>query len=93
MNEVIESIEQMKKGKSAGHDKITPEMLKNVGPRGSQLIKEIFNTGRVPEEWKIGIILPILKTGDKRQKHPRSHIYYKAAYRKKTLKNHGLSKS
>ena len=39
----------MKKGKSAGHDKITPEMLKNVGPRGSQLIKEIFNRA-----WKQG---------------------------------------
>ncbi|XP_063907441.1 uncharacterized protein LOC135125712 [Zophobas morio] len=31
---MIESIAQIKKGKSADHDKITPEMLKNLDPRG-----------------------------------------------------------
>ncbi|KAK9703859.1 hypothetical protein QE152_g29048 [Popillia japonica] len=57
--EAIQVIRQTKKGESAGHDKLTPEKLKNLGAKGIELLTAIFNkaltNGRVPDDWKIGI--------------------------------------
>lgn len=70
IEEVIEAIKLIKKGKSAGHDKITPEMAKSLGKNGIEVLTTIYNKcweeGKVPEDWKIGIILPIFKKGDSR---------------------------
>lgn len=71
IEEVITAVNYLKKGKAAGHDKINAEMLKNLGRRGIELLTKIFNkawdTAKVPEDWKIGIILPIFKKGDSRE--------------------------
>lgn len=71
LTEVMEAVKMLKKGKAAGHDHITGEMLKNMGRRGLELLTEICNKaweeGKVPQEWRIGIIVPIFKKGDKRE--------------------------
>lgn len=55
----------MKKCKSEGCDKITPEMVKYLANLSSELLTNIFNkycnTGKVPEDWKIGLIIPTFK--------------------------------
>ncbi|XP_031358768.1 uncharacterized protein LOC116182371 [Photinus pyralis] len=70
MEELRKTIKYIKKGKSAGHDKINAEMLKNLGARGTEMLTKIFNkawtTGKVPEDWKLGIIIPLFKKGDSR---------------------------
>lgn len=63
--EVVEAIKTIKRGKSAGHDKVTPDMLENVGFLGVELLRDICNkawmTGVVPEDWKTGIIYQYLR--------------------------------
>lgn len=66
-----EAIRKLKKGKSAGHDNITGEMLQNLGEKGIRVLTKICNKawseGKIPRDWEIGIILPIFKKGDKRE--------------------------
>ena len=61
----------MKNGKAPGVDKITTEMVKNMGRVGKEELRKLLNTvwqeGRVPEEWEVAMIVPIYKTGDKGQ--------------------------
>lgn len=69
--EVINAIKIAKRGKSAGHDKINAEMLKLLGEHGIQaltvLLNKTWDTGVIPNDWKIGIIIPIYKNkGDSR---------------------------
>ena len=55
----------MKNGKASGPDGITPELLKAAeGPVSEALGKlfaRVWSIGRVPAEWKEGIIVPLYK--------------------------------
>lgn len=66
--EITDALKKLKLGKSAGHDKLTPEMLKYMGKDGEELLRDIINqawkSGEVPADWKIAIIVPIHKKGD-----------------------------
>lgn len=65
------SIRRLKRGKAAGHDGITAEMLKSMGERGQELLAKICNLAwkeaKIPEDWKVGVVVPIFKKGDKRE--------------------------
>ena len=64
-DEVIANIKALKNNKSAGDDYIINEFLKNCPQDFVELIVKLFNlilrTGHVPEEWSIGLIVPIFK--------------------------------
>lgn len=66
--ELIEALSELKNGKAPGNDKITGEMMKNMGEKGVQMLLDIFNRvwqeEIIPEDWKIGLIVPIFKKGD-----------------------------
>lgn len=70
IEEIEESIKKLKRGKSAGHDRISPEMIINLGKYGKELLLKIFNEAWekaiVPDDWKIGVLIPIHKKGDTR---------------------------
>lgn len=69
--EVEEAVRQLKRGKAAGHDRITPEMLKGLGKIGMEILTDLYNKiwheEKIPEDWEVGIILPIHKKGDNRE--------------------------
>lgn len=66
--EVVDIVKSLKYGKAPGHDKITTEMIKQLGNNGIEMLRELFNkawhSGEVPDDWKRGIIIPIHKKGD-----------------------------
>ena len=68
---MIEVFSNMKNGKAPGLDNRTVELIKNGGPellqRICELLLQIWEQERVPEEWEIGIIRPIFKKGDRRE--------------------------
>lgn len=70
INEIKEAVKKIKLGKSAGHDKITPEMIKYSGEEGYNILQLVYNkiwqTGKVPKDWELGVVIPIYKKGDKR---------------------------
>jgi len=55
------------KSKIPGPDETLNCFLQNLGPTAKNHILNLYNTiwrtGRIPEEWKKGIIIPILKPG------------------------------
>lgn len=71
IEEVKEAMAKIKIGKAAGHDRISPEMIKNIGERSIEVLTKLFNKiwteERIPQDWEIGIILPIFKKGDYRE--------------------------
>ncbi|XP_072395090.1 uncharacterized protein [Diabrotica undecimpunctata] len=60
-----EIIQKLKKGKAAGFDKITAEMLKKMGDRGIELLTKVCNRAwsqcQIPKDWEVRVILPIFK--------------------------------
>lgn len=68
--EVQNAIDLLKRGKAAGHDGITSEMLKNLGAKSIEKLTLLFNKmyteKRIPKKWELGIILPLHKKGDNR---------------------------
>uniref|UniRef100_A0A1Y1JWU5 Reverse transcriptase domain-containing protein n=1 Tax=Photinus pyralis TaxID=7054 RepID=A0A1Y1JWU5_PHOPY len=68
--EINEAIKSLKNGKAPGYDKITTEMLKNLDDRGTEmfwkLCNKIWDEEQIPEDWKIGLIVPIFKKGNAR---------------------------
>uniref|UniRef100_A0A1Y1MCV0 Reverse transcriptase domain-containing protein n=1 Tax=Photinus pyralis TaxID=7054 RepID=A0A1Y1MCV0_PHOPY len=68
LNEMMEAIRKIKLGKAPGHDKITGDMLKNLGVKGRQMLLDIFNKAfneeTVPTDWDEGLVVPIFKKGD-----------------------------
>ena len=71
VDEVIAAVKSLKKGKTPGHDRITGDMLKNMGTKGIEMLTTILNQAwkeaKIPADWKVGIIVPIFKKGDKRE--------------------------
>lgn len=69
MEELINVIKKLKNGKTPGNDKITTEMIKNLGETGREILLQIINKAwkneKIPEEWGIALIKPIHKKGDK----------------------------
>ena len=67
---MINVTHNMKKGKTLGIDNITVELIKNGGSdlleRIFDLLMQIWDQERMPEEWEIGVICPIFKKGDRR---------------------------
>ena len=65
LGEVLSNIKALKNNKSAGADYIINEFLKNCPLDFVELLVKLFNlilrTGHVPEEWSIGLIVPIFK--------------------------------
>lgn len=66
--ELTDAIKQLKTGKAPGRDKITTEMVKNMGEEGTVLLLKICNKvwkeEQVPKDWEMGLIIPIHKKGD-----------------------------
>uniref|UniRef100_A0A3F2YVY1 Reverse transcriptase domain-containing protein n=1 Tax=Anopheles dirus TaxID=7168 RepID=A0A3F2YVY1_9DIPT len=69
LDEVSSAIKQLKCNKSAGSDGLDAELFKMGPVRLSvvmhQLIVKIWEQEELPEEWKLGIIHPVYKKGDK----------------------------
>ena len=63
--EVTRAIRRLKNGKAAGPDCITPELLKFAEKPVSTALYKLFNivwaSGKVPAEWKEGIIVSLYK--------------------------------
>ena len=68
LEELNTAISNLKRKKSPGQDLITNEMLKYCGNDLKDIILTIFNkilcTGEYPEQWAVGLISSIFKSGD-----------------------------
>ena len=67
IDEVIKRIKCLKNGKACGADFIRNEMLKSC-PRGlieifTRLFNVVLQNGVIPEDWCLGIIMPLHKSG------------------------------
>lgn len=66
--DATEAIKQLNREKAAVHDKLTTEMLQNVGYANTKILTKTFNmafdNSKVPDNWKIGIVIPIHKKCD-----------------------------
>jgi hypothetical protein len=70
VEEIEKAIKKLKNGKASGIDKLYNEYIKNSVPFLStlycKLFNKVLNDGIVPEDWLVGLILPIYKgKGDK----------------------------
>jgi len=69
IEDVKKTIRNLKTNKAAGTDGIRPELIKYVGNklqnRMYELVRQIWEEERIPEEWKETIIVPIHKIGDR----------------------------
>ena len=70
IEEINDSIEQLKNNKATGDDGIQAELLKHTTNELRQnlckLIQKIWEEEVIPTDWKIGIICPLHKKGDQR---------------------------
>lgn len=66
--EIEEIVKTLRNGKAAGKDNIGNELIKYGGEqlitKIHKLIKEIWEKEAIPEEWEIGQIIPIHKSGE-----------------------------
>ena len=69
LEETIKAIKNLKNNKSPGKDSILAECIKNGGiilfEAIDQLIITIWREENIPDDWKVSIIIPIHKKGDK----------------------------
>ena len=69
-NEVINIVNILKSSNSVGYDQIFTNLIKNVISEISTPLSNIIhlslNTGKVPDQLKIGKIIPIYKSNDKK---------------------------
>ena len=65
---MVTALYKMKGGKAGGKTGILPEMVKSCGGLLLEYMMDLFQTvwmeGRVPEEWRDVILIPIPKKGD-----------------------------
>ena len=70
ISEIRSIVNNLKNGKAAGVDDIRAEMIKNSGEMGIWWLYDIIDlaweTGKVPDDWTKGVIVPIYKKGDKK---------------------------
>ena len=63
--EVEEALKTMKNGKATGPDEIPAEIWKYLGQDGVIVLYKLFNAilrcGRIPEAWRMSILIPIYK--------------------------------
>ena len=75
-NEMNDILKNLRDRKSPGPDKVSNEMLKNLGNKAKQKLLDIFNQswklGSVPQSWKDANMLPIHKKG-KNKKDAKSY--------------------
>ena len=68
MREEVELAKILKVGKSPGCDLVTAKIIKASGEQGidvyHHLCKKIWHQGKLPQEWKRSISIPIPKKGD-----------------------------
>ncbi|XP_052895574.1 uncharacterized protein LOC128302755 [Anopheles moucheti] len=69
LDEVISAVKQLKCNKSAGSDGLVAELFK-MGPERlavvmHRLILRIWDQEELPDEWKLGVIHPVYKKGDR----------------------------
>ena len=67
LEEAKQTLKKLKFEKSAGIDKVIAELLKSLNDRALiviiKVLNKIFESGEFPEEWAMGIIVPIFKGG------------------------------
>ena len=67
--EVEYHIQRIKNNKASGEDNIAAELIKYGGKElldaMCKLIRTIWETEKMPESWKLGIVCPIYKNGGK----------------------------
>lgn len=67
--EIVDAVKSLKNEKSSAYDNIINEMLSadvsTLKPVLNVLFNSIFDSGYYPSIWKLGIIVPIFKKGDK----------------------------
>ena len=70
--ELEDALKALKDKKSPGPDKITNEMLKNMGPKAKSKLIGLYNNswkeGIVPQKWREAVMVPIYKKGKERSK-------------------------
>src|ERR1700712_4725312 len=68
MEELEEAIGNIKTGKAKGLDEIDPEMIYYLGHEGKKwllnILRMIWSTGKLPNDWEQNMIIPIYKKGD-----------------------------
>ena len=67
--EVFDILCHLKKGKAAGIDEITPDLLclsaSRIAESLSALFNKSFDSSKFPSQWKKALVVPIFKKGDK----------------------------
>lgn len=67
--EIARQIRRLKNNKASGEDGIVAEHIKSAGPNTvkeiTQLIKHVWQTEKIPDDWKIALIHPLHKKGDR----------------------------
>ena len=67
--EVFDILSHLKKGKAPGIDDITPDLLrlcaKGIAESLSALFNKSFASSTFPTQWKMALVVPIFKKGDK----------------------------
>ena len=68
--ELIEAVIKLKNGKAGGESRILPEMVKVACCEEEfvqmllDLVKDVWQEGKVPEDWRDAMLVPIPKRGD-----------------------------
>ena len=67
--EITNAIKKLKNNRASGNDGITAELLK-AGPTElfdwlSELLQQVWSSGRVPQDWKDSVLVPVFKKNDR----------------------------
>lgn len=72
MEEMRNAMSVLKTKQSPGPDKITNDMISHLGSQAQKKLLQIFNSswtnGKIPNEWRKAILIPIHKTGKPKNK-------------------------
>jgi ribonuclease HI len=70
--EIDFAISSLRPGKAPGADEVTIEMIRELPPSGSillrRLVRQSIRTGVVPSTWKLGLVMPLPKPGKDTQR-------------------------
>lgn len=77
----LEAIKILKRGKAAGNDGITTDIVKNMAANGTDILKILFNKKcneqKIPEDWKVGILSYVVKIRENKEcKHVLCSLEY-----------------